>query len=477
VVDGGHNGIDAGDASCGFTAAKSDVLANPQLGPLGANGGPTLTEAPAATSPLINQIPVNTATSVSDAVSGSPVVLCLTGSTDQRGSARPEGATCDIGSVEVGVSAPALSGPSAATYLVGVAGPPQVFTSTGTPTAHLTESGATLPSGVTFQDNGDGTGTLSGTPASGTTGSYTITIAATNGTAPDATLSFTLTVDQAAAISGPASDTFTVNQTGSDSFVATGSPIPAVSETGALPVGVTFVDNGSGTGTLAGTPATGTQGTYPLTITAHNGEGADATLSFTLTVLPPVTITTTSLPGGTVGTAYSATLAATNGVTPYTWSIASGSLPAGLSLASTGTITGTPTGPSGVVNFVVKVTDSASPKATATQALSIAIAKGTTSLVVNPVLLGIGSGGLTLAFGSVSATLTGGIPAKGIAGQTVTFQTGSTTVCSGVTTATGAVKCNITVLNEVSAILANGVTATYAGSASWLPSSGSAGLL
>jgi predicted outer membrane repeat protein len=477
VIDGGYNGINAGDSSCGFTAAKHDVLANPQLGALGVNGGTTLTEVPAATSPLINQIPLNTTTSVNDAVTGSPVVLCGSGSTDQRGSPRPEGATCDIGSVEVGVSAPALTGPSAATFVVGTAGTPQVFTSTGTPTAHLTESGAALPTGVTFTDNGDGTATVSGTPAAGTTGTYAITITANNGTAPNGTLPFTLTVDQAPAISGPASDTFTVNHAGSDSFVATGVPIPAVSESGALPSGVTFTDNGSGTGTLAGTPAVGTQGTYPLTITAHNGEGPDATLTFTLTVLPPVTITTTSLPGGTVGVAYSATLAATNGSAPYTWSIASGSLPAGLSLASGGAITGRPTGPSGTTSFVVKVTDSASPTGTATQPLSIAIAKGTTSLAVNPVLIGFGSSGLTITFGSVSATLAGGVPSKGIAGQTVTFKTGSTTVCSGVTTSTGAVRCNITVLDEVAAILANGVTATYAGSDSWLPSSGSAGLL
>ena len=359
--------------------------------------------------------------------------------------------------------------------MVGTAGTPQVFTSTGTPTAHLTESGAALPSAITFKDNGDGTATLSGTPATGTTGTYAITVTASNGTAPNATLSFTLTVDQAPAISGPASDTLTVNRPGSDSFVATGVPIPAVTESGALPSGVTFVDNGSGTGTLAGTPAVGTQGTYPLTISAHNGEGPDATLSFTLTVLPPVTITTTSLPGGTVGTAYSATLAATNGAAPYSWTLASGSLPAGLSLASNGAISGTPTGPSGTVSFVVKVTDSATPKGTATQPLSIAIAKGTTSLAVNPVLIGFGSSGLTITFGSVSATLTGGVPPKGIAGQTVTFKTGSTTVCSGVTTSTGAVRCNITVLDEVAAILANGVTATYAGSDSWLPSAGRPG--
>ena len=56
---------------------------------------------------------------------------------------------------------------------------------------------ASLPSGVTFSDNGDGTATLAGTPAAGTGGSYPITITATNGVSPDATQSFTLTVDEA----------------------------------------------------------------------------------------------------------------------------------------------------------------------------------------------------------------------------------------------------------------------------------------
>ena len=47
---------------------------------------------------------------------------------------------------------------------------------------------------------------------------------------------------------------------------------------------MTFVDNGDGTATLAGTPAAGTGGTYALTITATNGVAPDATQSFTLTV-------------------------------------------------------------------------------------------------------------------------------------------------------------------------------------------------
>ena len=67
-------------------------------------------------------------------------------------------------------------------------------------------------------------------------------------------------------------------------MTTTGFPTSALTETGALPTGVTFVDNGDGTATLAGTPAAGTGGTYALTITAANGVTPDATQSFTLTV-------------------------------------------------------------------------------------------------------------------------------------------------------------------------------------------------
>src|SRR4029077_7252283 len=59
---------------------------------------------------------------------------------------------------------------------------------------------------------------------------------------------------------------------------------------------------------------------------------------------PHITMTTSSLPNGQVGTAYSMTLVATGGKTPYSWTLTSGTLPIGLSLnASTGAITGTPT--------------------------------------------------------------------------------------------------------------------------------------
>ena len=70
-------------------------------------------------------------------------------------------------------------------------------------------------------------------------------------------------------------------------MTTTGFPTSALSETGALPTGVTFVDNLDGTATLAGTPDAGTGGTYALTITAANGVAPDATQTFTLTVAPP----------------------------------------------------------------------------------------------------------------------------------------------------------------------------------------------
>ena len=88
---------------------------------------------------------------------------------------------------------------------------------------------------------------------------------------------------------------------------------------------------------------------------------------------PPLAITTPTLPGGTVGVAYSQSLAATGGTTPYTWSIVGGTLPAGLALnASNGLISGTPTTP-GASSFTAQVVDSASPQGSAQKGFSIAV--------------------------------------------------------------------------------------------------------
>jgi hypothetical protein len=84
--------------------------------------------------------------------------------------------------------------------------------------------------------------------------------------------------------------------------VTTAAGVPAsttISQSGALPNGVSFIDNGDGTATLSGTPNTGTFGTYDLSIIASNGIAPDATQSFTLTVLPAtVQITAGTDPSG-----------------------------------------------------------------------------------------------------------------------------------------------------------------------------------
>ena len=89
---------------------------------------------------------------------------------------------------------------------------------------------------------------------------------------------------------------------------------------------------------------------------------------------PTVSVTTTSLPGGTQSVAYNQTLAAMGGNPPYSWALVSGSsLPAGLTLSTAGVISGTPTA-SGTTTFTVRATDSSSPAQTANATLSIAIA-------------------------------------------------------------------------------------------------------
>src|SRR6202022_2269003 len=136
---------------------------------------------------------------------------------------------------------------------------------------------------------------------------------------------------------------------------------------GTLPTGLTLAPS---TGVISGTPTV--VGTSNFTVQVTDANSVTATRALSLTVAGPPTVTTTALPGGTQNTAYTATLAATGGTAPYTWSITSGTLPTGLTLASsTGVISGTPT----VVitsNFTVQVTDASSLTGTTPLSLSVA---------------------------------------------------------------------------------------------------------
>ena len=95
-----------------------------------------------------------------------------------RNSSIPPNATL-LFEIELIAFPPAITSASGTTFTTGVAGSFTVTTS-GTPTPTLVQGGAVLPAGVTFVDNRDGTGTLSGTPAAGTVGAYALSLTATN---------------------------------------------------------------------------------------------------------------------------------------------------------------------------------------------------------------------------------------------------------------------------------------------------------
>ena len=371
VVNGGHNLTDPGDATCGFPAAAQ---VNPQLGPLQNNGGPTLTHLPASTSPAINDTPVNTATGLTDAVANNAVVLCIAGSLDQRSVTRPQGPTCDIGSVEANLSAPTVNGPANPVFVTG-AFASYGYTSTGVPAPDLSVVG-TLPAGVNFVDNGDGTGTLSGTPAANAGGTYPITIVGANGVAPDASLPVSVQVNQPAAISGPSSATYTVGEAGGpDVFTTTGVPTPSLFTNSDLPDGVTFVDNGNGTATISGTPADGEGGVYPITVEATNGIGDTATFLFTLTVNEAPTVDGPDVLTYTVGVAGGPDIYSTTGFPAPDLSTDS-DLPDGVTFIDNGdgtaTLSGTPTdGEGGVYEIEVTATNGVGDDATTTTTLTV----------------------------------------------------------------------------------------------------------
>ena len=135
------------------------------------------------------------------------------------------------------------------------------------------------------------------------------------------------------------------------------------------------------TGYFNGTPVAsislvgwGPNPSLTLAVVGLSGEGinvpagTDTASNFFLNI--PLQVTTTALPNGANGVAYSQQLSAIYGQLPYSWSLISGSLPSGLTLATNGVISGTPT-TNGTFNFTVKVTDALS--ATATQPLTLTV--------------------------------------------------------------------------------------------------------
>ncbi len=243
-----------------------------------------------------------------------------------------------------------ITSPASATFTVGTPGLAFTVTTAGFPTGALTIPTGSLPAGLSFTDEGNGTATITGTPAAGDGGTYPISITASNGgVTTGVTQSFTLTIDEAAAITSGNNTTFgpnTSSNPGPFTVVAAGFPYPTLTETGAMPPGMTFTDNGHGTATIAGAPGATASGPYVLTITAHNGIGMDATQTFTLTINQSPAFSSATSATFIVGTAGPAFTVTTTGYPAPILTNLSGGMPNGLTFTDNGngtaTIAGTP---------------------------------------------------------------------------------------------------------------------------------------
>jgi hypothetical protein len=204
-----------------------------------------------------------------------------------------------------------------------------------------------------------------------------------------------------------------------NSFVnAAGAPVPFTWSvtSGSLPAGLTFLTTStSSSAEITGTPTLLGTSKFSVQVTDSSGASVTQALSITINTPPPLSVVTGSLPTGIVNTPYSQNLQANSGTLPYTWSLANGTLlPIGLSLASTGVISGTPI-VNGTFNFTVQVKDSSTPNPqTASANLSITINPGTTTnskLSGNYVfsVRGFDANGLFVAAGSFFADGNGNI--------------------------------------------------------------------
>jgi uncharacterized repeat protein (TIGR03803 family) len=228
-----------------------------------------------------------------------------------------------------------------------------------------------LPPGL----NLDASGLISGTPSLG--GPFAFTVEVADSQSPPAIKATPLFIDVDTTLTQLTVLTTslppgTQNTVYNVMLAATGGLTPYTWSitAGSLPIGLHLDAN---SGAITGTPSGAGISTFTVQVTDLQLSTASKQLSITIAPAVALSITTTSLPSGTAGVAYSASVTAVGGVYPYTWSVISGTLPDGLHLnAGTGAITGTPT-TVGTSNFTVQVADAAMPPAIATAPLSIVI--------------------------------------------------------------------------------------------------------
>ena len=225
-------------------------------------------------------------------------------------------------------------------------------------------SAGSLPPGLTLDPSG---GTISGTPTRG--GSFTFTVKITDSVGQSDTQDLSINVTPLS-ITTTSLPSGSIGQVYNQTVQTNGGVAPlnfSISQ-GSLPAGLNVNQS---TGVISGTPnLPGGTSSFTVRVQDAGGQSATQALSITINIPVPPSITTTTLPGGTVGKLYNQSLQATGGTGALTWSLASGSLPAALSLSPAGVISGTPT-KDGTANFTVRVRDALNQSDT--QSLSITI--------------------------------------------------------------------------------------------------------
>ncbi len=364
------------------------------------------------------QLPTGLTLSPSGAVVGMPtqVGTSLFSVKVKDSSSPPKQAAGSLSiSISSGSSQLQITTISLASGQVGSAYSVVIAASGGITPYSWSQTGGTLPPGLGLDASG---GQISGTPTQ--SGTFPITVQVKDSSSPAQTASQGFSIVVAAAGTQVSITTSSVpnGQVGaaySTTLAANGGTAPytwSISAS-ALPTGLVL---GAGNGIISGTPSV--SGSFSFTAKVSDSTSPTkqtATESFTLTIASagstPVTITTSSVPNGQVGAAYSTTLAANGGTAPYTWSISAGALPTGLVLgAGNGIISGTPS-VSGSFSFTAKVSDSTLPtKQIATKPFSM-----TVSASVGPGQLTITNTSLADAQDgqpySVTLSATGGTPA------------------------------------------------------------------
>lgn len=268
--------------------------------------------------------------------------------TDGSGASQPETLTLTVNGGVINVTPASGSLPTAyADELYN-----QTISASGgtAPYTYSQVPGTAPPSGITIGSDG----TLSGTAT--VTGNTTFSVEVADSAGNSTQVTYTLSV-LAPPITVTPSPNTPPNGTVSTTYAgltlsASGGEAPYTFTATGLPPGLTL----SSSGVLSGTPTT--SGTYHVTFTAadkNNYTGSSS--SYTVTIAPPLAWSNTTLPAGTVGVTYNSAITASGGATPYTYTLTSGALPAGLTLnTSTGAITGTPTA-GGTFTPSVNVTD------------------------------------------------------------------------------------------------------------------------